>query len=217
MDYISIDLLSRSDFMSSVAIRDLYVPDSKENISILSKAEKYILNSITRDSINRTVFRVNVFNTKGDYYSSYDTDNSYEGYSYRNYKAQWLKDASSKLGGRYLIPSHIVKLKNGKTYNVFSLLRSIKGARGTVGYLEVQNLTETLNRIVSSVHDMNVLIVDDKNREVYASTFMNQNLVNYYSLQMKNNLNTVVTKENPERHDLESMTSSLSISQSKGD
>jgi two-component system, sensor histidine kinase YesM len=203
MDYISIDLLSRPEFVSANVTLNVLDRNQTSNLTSLGESENKIKDSIMRDSINRTVFNVHVFNRKNDFFTSYDIDYSYIGLSFRNYDEKWLNDTAMKKGSRYMVPPHTVALPNKKVIQVFSLMRAIEGPTGIVGYLEIQNLTDSLTKIVAPVNDFNVLIVDEEKRVVYSNKPMNAKLVDYYDSQVKSRPNVVLKSKNPISNEVE--------------
>lgn len=205
MNYISIDLLSNPSFVSSVIVRELYDRNNINNYSSLQSAQNNILKLITNYSISKTVYRVNVFDTKNDFYTNIETDSGYQGQSYQNYDTSWLKAASLKKGAYYLVPSHSVEIEEGQNVNVYSLIRSVEGPNGTVGYLEVQNLAKTLDKITSPFRNTSVIIIDSEGRIVYSNISIDKELVDYYDTQSKSGEKSVIRITNPYTYNIEYM------------
>lgn len=181
MDFISVNLISNEKFISSLSFLSNADRNNKSNQIYIYNSKGDIKNLLTTYLIYKNFYRVSVFSKSGDYFTSNFNTN----YNNSNHKIEYLpwKDKVDKRMGKILLISPY-KDPWGKSENkkVFGLTRSIRGLGGVIGYIEVQNLYQELEKIFSLPDDKNVKVISitESGDIFYKSDDMEENLVNYY-------------------------------------
>ncbi len=200
MDYISIDILSRTDFMSAAATLAYMDRNDTENTNFINESITTIKDSINRDSIVRTVYRVSVFNTKGDFYTSnYKVESDGSGIPEKINSLEWLEKAFKKDGHMYLAPPHKDFWAATQQAEVYSIVRLIRGPYGGKGFLEVQNTSDILFEIfsVGIGKDIGLLAINDDNDVIYSNRTLEPEMLRYYLRFADGKSNMTAIQENP--------------------
>lgn len=189
MDKMSISVMSDEDFIN--ALTDLANSRTQESndLRILNNALMYKVKAIYKDN----VYRVSVFNSRGDFFSSipYDNLDKSTDIDGKIRSLAWIEEARKRNGNKLLLlPS--VDNWSGKTQkNVFSLVRLIRNPGNEVGFMEIQQDAQKLKDIcdIKGDIDLKVLIINDQGKLVFANSNVNEPEIAHYNDIVKANKN----------------------------
>lgn len=189
MDKLSISVMSDEDFIN--ALTDLSNSRTQESndMRILNNALMYKVKAIYKDN----VYRVSVFNSSGDFFSSIpydDLDNS-NNIAGKIQNLEWIEEARKRNGNKLLLLPFADNWPVRTKKNVFSLVRLIRNPGNEVGFMEIQQDAEKLKDIcdIKSDNNLKVLIIDDQGKLVFANKNTEEPEIVHYNNIVKANKN----------------------------
>jgi two-component system sensor histidine kinase YesM len=183
MEFITTQLLSDSTAISSLTSLAAVNRDDPRNIAYIDDARRKITGILETYAIDRSFYRVNVFNNRGDFITSNfrildksgDLTGLIGGFG-------WTKDADSRKGKFVVLPPYRDPWAvNG--IRVFGLARSVQWPNSGMGYIEIQNPYSQLEDIfaVPDKASTKVIAVVDSGELFYSGGLTDQPLLDYYA------------------------------------
>jgi len=203
MDFISLNLISKGNFMSSMKSLVLLERNNPDNSRFIMEAYSEIYQELMNYTIGRNYYRVSYFNLQGDFISS-NVTNTLEMTQYREIinGIEWLDDVESSNGGIIIIPPYDDPWAL-KEVKVFGVTRTDRSIDYNIGYIEVQRKYEELEKAFFVENDSHIRIVaiTKENKLLYSSGVDDPEILNYYvSLANQGNLEaTTLFKGNRDR------------------
>lgn len=151
---------------------------SEEN-NYRTDAEKKINIRLNTYHIVKNYYRVLIYNRHGDIFASYDFDDRKVKGQIPQEQEKWIAQATGIKGKTMLIPPHEDPWGLHVQPNVYGLIREVLGYQ--LGYLEVQQTEESLNRIfdiyddnirVTAIYDGGKLLYGQEGTEFYRNLAM---------------------------------------------
>ncbi|BBH21542.1 histidine kinase [Paenibacillus baekrokdamisoli] len=185
MDYVSLDLISRSEMID--ALRNLLEKDKGRSEYSRDLQESYrTLNSLAMKTlVKKEGYTINIFNEKGDFFTNSRDVQDIDVLANEITDLKWLNQARAKDGKKYIVPPSDQVWSTGSSESTFSLVRMIKDPGNEVGFIEVQNETKELSSVLSVGVDkeITVLLVNDNDEVVYRNKDVDmQSLQHYLSI-----------------------------------
>ncbi len=173
MDFITVNLIATDNFMRSMSTLANITRGISPNDVYISESMRYIYVTLCNDSINKNFYSVNVFNEKGDLFSSRIQQPVSTDASELIDDMPWLPRVNERKGKVLLIPPHTDTWNQPDGAPVFSLVRSVQGDSGRVGYIETQVLSSELEKIftIPQAEGLRVLLLTKDNEVFYQSGF----------------------------------------------
>lgn len=191
MDFISLNLISKGNFMSSMKSLVLLDRNNPDNSRFIMEAYSEIYQELMNYTIGRNYYRVSYFNLQGDFISS-NVINTLETTQFREIidGIEWLDDVESSNGGIIIIPPYndpwaVEEVK------VFGVTRTDRSIDYNIGYIEVQKKYEELETAFSVENDsyIRIVAITKENKLLYSSGIDDPGILNYYvSLANQGNL-----------------------------
>lgn len=183
MDYVSINLISQNELISSMYDLTYLDRNDAKFIQHFNKASRTINNMVVRTLVKKSEYTINIFNKEGDFYTNSKT---VEGRDYIVTKIdslEWVKVAREKEGDKYIVPPFNDTWIPENSRRVFSLVRMVRDPGYEIGFVEIQNSADTLTQICSVGFDKNikVLVINNRNEIIYSNSALNGEQVKYYS------------------------------------
>jgi two-component system sensor histidine kinase YesM len=141
-----------------------------------------------------------VFNKNGDFFTSNVNVQSITDFSRVSYNdISWLSQVDAASGGLVVLVPYADPWALSSKQKVFSVARSVQGPRGQMGYIEVQNKYEELEKIFSLPHEENlaVVAVTSSGQVFYNSGVTDVEKLQYYSDLAAESEEKVFQKKNP--------------------
>lgn len=178
-------ILDNLKILSTVLNDNTYRLDAKKNINI----------RLNTYHIVKNYYRVLIYNEQGDLFASYDFDNRKIRESIPEEQRGWIREATGIRGKTMLIPPHTDPWGLKYQPDVYGIIREILGYK--LGYLEVQQTAESLNRIFD-IYDENIRVtaVFDGGKFLYGDEDA-QGAEFYRKMGMEKN-NGIIKARNPE-------------------
>lgn len=182
MDFISLNLISKGNFMSSMNILVLLDRSNLDNSRYIREAYSEIYKELMNYTIGRDYYRVSYFNLQGDFISS-NVTNTLETTQYKDIinSIDWLDDVENKDGKIMILPPYNDPwaLENTK---VFGVARTVKNIHNNMGFIEVQRRYEELGSVFSVENDsrINIVAVTRENKVLYSSGADDPGVLDYY-------------------------------------
>lgn len=191
MDFISLNLISKGNFMSSM--KSLVLPDrnNPDNSRFIMEAYTEIYQELMNYTIGRDYYRVSYFNLQGDFISS-NVINTLETTQFREIidGIEWLDDVESNNGRIMIIPPYNDPWAT-EDIKVFGVTRTVRSIDYNIGYIEVQGRYEELEKafFVENDSQIRIVVITKENKVLYSSGVDNTDILNYYiSLANQGNL-----------------------------
>lgn len=199
MDYLSIDVISYEELINALGDMEFLDREDAKNYETMNKSIQVLRNHVVRDSIAKTVYRMSIFNFKGDFFTSnYHVESDLPNINKKIGELNWIEKVRQKNGAKYLVPpAKDVWAANGPA-GVFSLVRMIKDPGNEIGFVEVQNSTDILKKIcsVGENEDMKIMVVNDEDGLIYSNkTIDNASLHYYTSISKRSDLDSFTAKD----------------------
>ena len=169
MDFISLNLLSDGEFFSSIKTLAAMDKSKVENHRFINDAYMKINSALLNYTIGRDYYSVNVFNTSGDVFSSnINFSKKNINYSAVIESIPWLELVKQNKG-RIIISSPHQNPWGDSEDLVFSVTRTARGTDLDVGYIQVQEPYETLEKLfyVEEDSSISVLALTRENNVLY--------------------------------------------------
>jgi two-component system sensor histidine kinase YesM len=152
MDFVTTYLLSDSDFYSSMVSLAYLDRNEPGDFFYINEGWRLVKRTLLSYSISRNFHAVNVFNRSGDFLSSNLVDFAATSDSRpRLADVPWLSRADAQGGRPVLIPPYDDPWRPSGSGGprVYGLARAVQGAKGPMGYIEVQNALSDLDSLFS--------------------------------------------------------------------
>ncbi len=200
MDFITTYLLSNAGFMSSMASLSNLDRNDSRNLIYINEGWQIINGTLLSYSISKNFYSVNVFNRNGDFLSSnFSTHRDIRDVVRLVGSLPWIPEADSAGGRALILPPYADPWSTVPRVQVYGLVRSVQGPTGGMGYLEVQNPFEDLEKLFSvpEQRSLAVLAVTGSGQVFYSNTPMSAALVQYYSSRLPSPTREVSLVRNP--------------------
>lgn len=172
MDYTLENLLSNVEFMYAMETLNNDNPTTTDRMN----AQSVLMRVLYREPLNREFYRVNVFNSKGVFYTSRFENRDTANHMSHDlaeiaHSVEWLEIADADPFRRHLISPYKDPWTVTRRQEVFGSVRSVVWMGQHVGYMEVQASTETLKTLFSTgdMQGVKVLATLDGDQLLYAS------------------------------------------------
>lgn len=148
MEFIETKLVSDQAFKTSLDILGSMDRNDPLNSIDLNDAKRTLTAALVDYSTIKNFYAVNVFNNQGDFFSSNFLEHQTIHPVATTLPSLWWAPRAMALSGRrLLLPPYDDPWPVDATQKVFGLVRYMPGSRGDLGYIEVQNSTDILDRI----------------------------------------------------------------------
>lgn len=187
LSFVSLDILSRNDFINAAKV--LY-RNSSDQI-ILKDNFQAIKNTLLSYALSKTSLQVVFFNQEGYFVTNYGYGFDYNyGYKIKDEtisNLDWLDKANDLRGGELILPLHKDTFFDNER-NVISIARTVRDPGRTIGYLVVQSFAENFKYIWDTLDDdFELLVLDSDNKLIYSSKEIENGERNFYgSLRFDN-------------------------------
>ncbi len=199
MEFISQHFIANNEFRRSTTILSYMDREDFSNGIYINEASRLIHSMLYQDSITRNFHGVNIFNVKGDFFTSdYSREGMPENILHKISKLPWLEQAKTLKGKELLLAPYYDPWWE-KREKVFGLVRTIEGEQGETGYIEVQMSYKQLEKIFGLPNDNNtrMIVITKDNKILYHHNITTAELIKYYiDLAIKQRL-AVESSKNP--------------------
>ena len=200
MDFVTTYLLSNGAFMSAMASLSALDRSDADNLLYINEGWQTITGTLLSYSLTKNFYSVNVFNRRGDFLSS-----NFSRHRDTRFVAgmidslPWTAEADRAAGRAVILTPYIDPWSPPPAPLVYGLARSVQGPTGGMGFLEVQNSAEDLDRLfaVPDLRSVAVLAVTRSGAVFYSSRQMTPSLVAYYAGRMPSPSQEVTLVRNP--------------------
>lgn len=201
MDYLSIDVISNEDIISALMNMQFLDREDTKNFEIINQSNQVLRKNVLRYSIDKTVYRMSIFNTKGDFFTGKYYTANYE----RDLLKQkirdltWIEKAREKLGMKLLLPPEEDNWVINNPEEVFSLVRVIKDPSNEVGFVEIQNSMNVIKNICSMGEnkELKVIVINDEDALIYTNKTVDKQELAYYASVIRENETDSFTVRDP--------------------
>lgn len=198
MDFLAMDIISRSDVVRALSNLANISRDDQNNNKFIKESIQVIRNNIIRDSVNRTVYRLSIFNMKGDFFTSnYSVETNNRSLDERLQKLNWIGKVRALQGHKYLVPPRLDFWADQNPVRVFSLVRMIRNPGYEVGFIEVQTPADVFAKICATQERIRVLVVDDQSQVFYTNRPIEKKALRYYFSLSRRQKNGTFAAHNP--------------------
>ena len=164
MDFIMIDLLSDSDFYFAIDFLANNNQAKQPPNVYFNECWSIINKKLASYSILKNVYRIDVYNGQGDFFSSmygrrFDIPDAVSVME----EIVQIDDIRKLEKTLYIMPPFIDPWEEEEPDEIFSILRVLSGSRGSVTCMEVQLLAEDFDKIFEPVtySNMDILVLTD--------------------------------------------------------
>lgn len=208
MEFISWDFIASREFMEEMATITYIKPDTIEDAYDINKARVNINQIIHRDSLSQNFYGVNVFNKKGDFFTS-NNNNYVKPQNSKSIVNQlpWAEQAQRAQGKSILIAPYDDPWENSHQ-KVFGLARVLRGHNIDMGYIEVQVKNEEFENIfiLPQQEDYRIVVLNG-DQVLYQKNVEDTRLLEYYQevakKDAKKEKDQVTDYENPQLNNKE--------------
>lgn len=183
MDFISVNLLSDNNFLSSMQTLAILDRQKAENQIFINEAYRRINSALFNYIIGRDYYSVNMFNLAGDFFSSSIDKDGRKIVQRKKIIANipWTGIVSKNNGRIVIIPPYYDPWVDKKV-KVFGVVRTVRGIGFNIGYIEVQQLYEKLEKLfhVEENSHISVVAFTRENNILYSSGVEDQVLFDFY-------------------------------------
>lgn len=166
MKQVSLLLLSDQETLQAIRSLSVIMKDTKGHEVELSSNKDVVKNSIYTAYNYENFFRVIVFNSFGYISTSSNTQGRISNPKTDVAGIEWLDKVKDTKGEGILIPLHLDDWGyEGREETVFSLVKEIQG--NNLGYIEVQQTKQYLDKIFSAVDEMDQMIILSEDGSVF--------------------------------------------------
>lgn len=198
MEFISWDFIASREFMEEMATITYIKPDTIEDAYDINKAQVNINQIIHRDSLSQNFYGVNVFNKKGDFFTS-NNNNYVKPQNSKSIVNQlpWKEQAQQAQGKSILIAPYDDPWENSHQ-KVFGLARVLRGHNIDMGYIEVQVKNEEFENIfiLPQQEEYRIVVLND-DQVLYQKNVENTRLLEYYQEVADRGIDQVTDYKNP--------------------
>ena len=148
MEFFETNLISGSTFKSALDTLGSLDRTNPLNSVDLNDAANFLRGSVVTYSAIKNFYSVNIFNKKGDFFSSNFLDHpAVTGVADTVRRLPWAPRAEALLGKGILLPPYPDPWKRVQPRLVYGLVRYMPGSRGDLGFIEVQNDYASLRKL----------------------------------------------------------------------
>ncbi|WP_026485766.1 sensor histidine kinase [Caldanaerobius polysaccharolyticus] len=184
MEFITTNLLSNQNFISSMACLITVDRNNPKNSAYIDEARRTISILLTTYSIDRNFYRVSVFNNKGDFLTSnFRTNNVSENLLDLINRFKWKSRVDRMKGKALILTPYVDPWAKYNPIKVYGLVRAVQWPRSGMGYIEVQQPYSELKKLfaVPDESSTRVIAVTGSGEIFYDSGITDSALLNYYS------------------------------------
>lgn len=197
MDFITVQVLSDSRFISAMTTLTTINREEHSNQSYIDEAKRVISSMLLTYSIDKNFYSVNIFNIKGDFITSNLKNQHTTGDLKKKINQwRWRKHADDARGRMVILPSYSDPWTSSHP-KVFSVARAVQWPNRNMGYIEVQQSYDEFEEIFYIPNEENIKIIAKTNQ---GEIFFYDNLVKNEELDYYANLEVPINKtiiENP--------------------
>ncbi|MDF2614216.1 MAG: integral rane sensor signal transduction histidine kinase [Clostridia bacterium] len=199
MEFISLYFIGNNEFRRSVATLSYMNRQDLSNGIYIHEANHIIKSMLYQDSIARNFHSVNIFNEKGDFFTSdYGKEVLPENILNKISRLPWLEQVKA-LNGKKLLLTPYYDPWWEKDEKVFGLVRTIEGEKGETGYIEVQMSYKQIEKIFNLPNDKNtrMLVITKDNKILYSNNITTARLIKHYMETAVKQRKNVESSKNP--------------------
>jgi two-component system sensor histidine kinase YesM len=183
MDFIMIDLLSDSDFYFAIDFLANNNQAKQPPNVYFNECWSIINEKLVSYSILKNVYRIDVYNGQGDFFSSmysrrFDIPDAVSTME----EIVQIDDIRKLEKTLYIMPPFIDPWEEEEPDEIFSILRVLSGSRGSVTCMEVQLLAEDFDKIFEPVtySNMDILVLTKEDKILYCNNDEVKTIWEYY-------------------------------------
>lgn len=144
MDINSIELASNFELIDALDV----IINSDSSSNDIAKNKSIVKSILVKNYVNKiNIHRISIFTVYGDLFTTGNSDIDKEGVKNIIFKSQWYGDIIVQSGRRIYMPPTLDPWDKPSGAQVISLIRAIKNGEKIIGYIEVQQKIEVIEKI----------------------------------------------------------------------